>query len=237
MMKFRSAPLTLLILAILPLSTQAAPDVPASLTAEEKASGWQLLFDGVTTNGWRGFRSKTFPRQGWVVENGCLKKIGKVRGGDIISLEQFSEFDLQWEWRVPPRCNNGLKYFVVESRGAIGHEYQMIDDALIKNPKGSTASFYDVLPPRADKPLNPPGEWNHSRVLVKGTHVEHWLNGTKVVEFELGSPAVKAAVAESKFKDVPGFGDPTKGHILLTDHGDEAWYRNIKIRNLASPSS
>src|SRR5207302_7387734 len=127
----------------------------------------------------------------------------------------------------------GVKYFISEERAqAVGHEYQMIDDASVKNPKYSTASFYDVLPPKADKPLKPPGEINHSRVIVQGNHVEHWLNGAKVLEYELGSEQVKAGVAKSKFKDVPGFGTKMKGHILLTEHHDEACFRNVKIREI-----
>ncbi len=203
------------------------------LTDAEKAAGWKLLFDGKTTAGWRSFKKQTFPKQGWVVEDGCLKKVANVIGGDIISVDEFTDFEFQWEWRIPPRANNGIKYFITEERtSAIGHEYQMIDDALVKNPKDSTASFYDVLPPKPDKPLKTPGEWNHSRVIVQGNHVEHWLNGAKVLEYELGSEQVKAAVAKSKFKPVAGFGTKIKGHILLTDHRDEACFRNIKIRDL-----
>jgi len=201
------------------------------LTPEEKAAGWRLLFDGKTTAGWRSFKKQSFPAQGWVVADGCLKKVAKQRGGDIITVDEFNDFDLEWDWRLAPRANNGVKYFITEERNsAIGHEYQMIDDALIRNPKGSTASFYEVLPPSPDKPLNPPGQWNHSRILVQGNHVEHWLNGAKVLEYELGSEPVKAGVAKSKFKDVKGFGTKIKGHILLTDHTDECCFRNIKVR-------
>jgi hypothetical protein len=204
---------------------------PNQLTPEEKAAGWRLLFDGKTTAGWRSFKKQSFPAQGWVVEDGCLKKVAKQRGGDIITVDEFNDFDLEWDWRLAPRANNGVKYFITEERNsAIGHEYQMIDDALIRNPKGSTASFYEVLPPSPDKPLNPPGQWNHSRILVQGNHVEHWLNGAKVLAYELGSEPVKAGVAKSKFKDVKGFGTKIKGHILLTDHTDECCFRNIKVR-------
>lgn len=204
------------------------------LTPEEKAAGWELLFDGKSLNGWRSFKKETPPKQGWVVEDGILKKVDKVTPGDIITVKQFEQFDLQWEWRIQPKGNNGLKYFITETRGgAVGHEYQMIDDAVVKNhPKGQTASFYEVLPPKADKPLKKPGEWNHSRIIVQGNQVEHWLNGAKVLEYELGSEEVKAGVAKSKFKNVPGFGTRLKGHILLTDHRDEACFRNIKIREL-----
>jgi hypothetical protein len=203
------------------------------LTPKEKAEGWKLLFDGKSTGGWRSFKKQTFPEKGWVVEDGCLKKVANVQGGDIITTNTFNDFDFHFEWRIPPRANNGIKYFITEERsGPIGHEYQIIDDSLIKDGKSSTASFYEVLAPTADKPLKAPGEWNVSRVVVKGNHVEHWLNGAKVLEYELGSERVKAGVAASKFKNVKGFGEKLKGHILLTDHRDEVCFRNLKIREL-----
>jgi hypothetical protein len=206
---------------------------PNTLSKAEKAAGWKLLFNGKDLEGWRNFKKEKAPQKGWVVENGWLKHVQNAGGGDIITTEQFDNFDLEWDWIIPPGANNGIKYFITESRSeAIGHEYQMIDEKLVKNPKDSTASFYDVLPPRADKPLKPPGQANHSRVLVQGNHVEHWLNGEKVLEFELGSPEVLAAVQKSKFKSVPGFATHIKGHILLTDHRDEASFQNIKIRPL-----
>jgi hypothetical protein len=222
-----------LILLAVAASTMVAFAGPNELTPAEKAEGWKLLFDGKTTAGWRSFKKQTFPEKGWAVEEGCLKKIANIQGGDIITTNTFDDFDLRWEWRIPPRANNGIKYFIIEERGsAIGHEYQMIDDSLVKDGKSSTASFYEVLPPGENKRVKPPGEWNQSRVLVKGNHVEHWLNGDKVLEYELGSEQVKAGVAASKFKNVKGFGEKLRGHILLTDHKDEASFRNIKIREL-----
>jgi hypothetical protein len=222
-----------LILLAVAFLTVAALAGPNELTPAEKAEGWTLLFDGKTTAGWRSFKKQSFPDKGWVVEEGCLKKVANVQGGDIITTNTFNDFDLRWEWRIPPRANNGIKYFIIEERGsAIGHEYQMIDDSLVKDGKSSTASFYEVLPPSQNKPLKPPGEWNQSRVLVKGNHVEHWLNGAKVLAYELGSEQVKAGVATSKFKSVKGFGEKVRGHILLTDHKDEACFRNVKIREL-----
>jgi hypothetical protein len=207
------------------------------LTDAEKTAGWKLLFDGQTAAGWRGFKQAAFPGQGWLVEDGWLHCLGK-RGGDIVTVEEFDQFELEWEWKIESGGNSGVKYFVLESRnGAIGHEYQMLDDAL--NPDGKsangkhvTASFYDVLKPAIPPPVKPFGEINQSRILVKGNHVEHWLNGVKVLEYECGSAAVKAAVAESKFKNITGFGDPAKAHILLQDHNSQVWFRNIKIRSL-----
>lgn len=210
---------------------------PNTLTAAEQAAGWKLLFDGRTSAGWRGFKKPAFPDKGWIVEDGVLKKVAGVRGGDLITTETFDDFELSWEWRIAAGGNNGVKYFITEARGsAIGHEYQMIDDTRVKDPKGSTASFYDVLPPKPGK--RPPriGAWNHSRIMVQGNHVEHWLNGDKVLEYELGSPEVLAAVAKSKFKDVKGFGAKLRGHLLLTDHNDEAWFRNLKLRGLPPPA-
>ena len=221
------------------VAVRTADAAPNQLTPSEKKAGWKLLFDGQTTHGWRGYKLSAMPTKGWKVEDGILKKIGGEKGGDIITEEKFNDFDLTWEWRISPAGNNGIKYLVTEERpSAPGHEYQMIDDTQNPDarvgPHGSTASFYDVLPPSDDKPLKPVGEWNQSRVRIRGNHVEHWLNGKKVLQYELGSAALKAAIAKSKFKDAPGFGEKIKGHILLTDHQDECWFRNIKIRELSA---
>ena len=206
------------------------------LTDEEKAAGWRLLFDGKTTKGWHGFKQESLPGKTWEVEGEWLHCHGKP-GDDILSEGEFEQFDLQWEWKMNPRGNSGVKYFVLETRNnIIGHEYQIVDDETEpdgKKPKHITASFYDVLAPTVKTPMKPMGELNQSRILVQGNHVEHWLNGVKVLEYELGSDAVKAAVAQSKFKNVEGFGNRVKGHILLQSHGGVIWFRNIKIRDLS----
>jgi len=208
------------------------------LTDAEKAAGWKLLFDGQTTNGWQSFKKGTFPAQGWVIEDGALKHLANGGGGDLVSRETFSEFELSWEWKIAKGANSGLKYFVSGDRSSpLGHEYQMIDDKRDANGrpavnKGGTGSFYDVLPPEKNT-ARPPGEWNQSRVLVKGNQVEHWLNGERVLAYELGGDAVKQALAKSKFKNTPGFGVRLKGHILLQDHGGEVFFRHIKIRDLS----
>jgi hypothetical protein len=215
-----------------------AAETPNQLSAEQKAKGWTLLFDGRTPHGWHSFKKSTFPAKGWAIEDSWLHCFGKD-GGDLLSDVEYDQFDLQWDWKIEPGGNSGLKYFVLESRkSAIGHEYQMLDDQ--GNPDGKvadgkhvTASFYDVLKPNVAPPTKPLGEVNHSRVLIKGNHVEHWLNGVKVLEYELGSEAVKAGVAESKFKNVPDFGNRLKGHLLLQDHHSNVWFRNIKIRDLS----
>jgi len=209
------------------------------LSAEEKAAGWTPLFDGASLTGWRpyGKPAGTPVGEGWKVEGGLLHKVPGVKGGDIISEKQYTDFELAWEWRLAKDANNGLKYCVTEARpGAPGYEYQMIDDPSPKwnklHAKALTASFYEVLAPAADKPLKPAGEWNSSRILVQGDRVEHWLNGQKVLEYAFGSEAVKAGVADSKFKKYPDFGTKLTGHIMLTDHNDEAWYRTVKIREI-----
>jgi hypothetical protein len=226
-----------LILALLSSRLWAA-EAANELSAEEKAAGWKLLFDGQTSHGWHSFKKSVFPAQGWVIENGWLHCLGKG-GGDVLSDGEYDQFELQWEWKIEPAGNSGLKYFVLETRNsALGHEYQMLDDQL--NPDGKegqgkhvTASFYDVLKPTVAPPTKPIGEINQSRVLVKGDHVEHWLNGVKVLEYECGSAPVRAAVAASKFKDVAGFGNRVKAHLLLQDHRSNVWFRNIKIRDLS----
>jgi hypothetical protein len=221
----------LILVVVLTLPIKA--EEPNQLTPAEKAAGWKLLFDGKTTQGWRSFRKDSFPKKGWAVEDGWLKCIAGARGGDIITTGQFTNFELEWDWRIPAKANNGVKYFITEERQqAIGHEYQMLDDSTDERPKEQTASFYAVLPPKPHQPVRLAPEVNHSRVLVQGNHVEHWLNGEKVLEYECGSDEVKAGVAQSKFKNVPGFGNKITGHILLTEHHDEAWFRNIKIREL-----
>jgi hypothetical protein len=216
-----------------------AADAQNTLTAAEKAGGWRLLFDGTTTAGWRGYKKPDMAGLRWVVKDGaiCLPPAdgADTRGNrDIISAGTYGDFELTWQWQVQPGSNSGVKYFVVEDGdAAIGHEYQIIDDARHADakvsPERQTASFYDVKAATA-RPTRPVGEWNTSRVLVHGNHVEHWLNGTKVLEYVLGSPETLALVQDSKFKTQPGFGTKKPGHILLQDHGDAVCYRNIKVK-------
>lgn len=219
----------------LALQREAPPTTaPNTLTPAEQAAGWHLLFDGKSLDAWRGYRLDTLPESGWAVTDGTLRTVPKVKGADLITRKTFGDFELAWEWRVAPGGNNGVKYFVTEDRPASpGHEYQTIDDGGYPGkltPQQLTAAFYDVLPASADKPLRPAGDWNSSRIVVRGGRVEHWLNGKNVLTYELGSQTVKAGLASSKFKNQAGFGEKIAGHIMLTYHQDECWYRNLKIR-------
>lgn len=214
-------------------SSQLFCGEPNTLTEAEKAEGWQLLFDGKSAIPWRGIGKEEFPKAGWEISDGCLKKLAKVYGGDIITREKFTDFDFQWEWRITTNGNNGVKYFITENPRSPGHEYQLIDESRSRNEKSGTGSFYTIIAPSKDKRLNPPGQWNHSRIRVKGNHVEHWLNGMKIVEYECGSEQVKQAVAQSKYKGVKDYGVKIPDtHILLTDHRDDTCFRNLKIRRL-----
>jgi hypothetical protein len=224
----------------------AADPAPNQLSAREKKEGWELLFDGKNLDAWRGYQKPDLEGLRWTADKeGCLAvppTDGKdTRGArDLISKKTYESFDLSWEWRIAPGGNSGLKYLVSEAgSAALGHEYQIIDDSqhpdAQKRDSRRTGSFYDVLPAPGARP-RPAGSFNQSRVLVQGTHVEHWLNGAKVVEYELDSPALRTAVAASKFKDVPDFDKPKRAHLLLQDHGNAVCYRNVKIRPLASPT-
>ena len=198
--------------------------------------GFTVLFDGTSTGQWMNASSGKFPVKGWVIEDGCLKHEAKGGGGDIITKGKYEEFDFRFEWKVAKGANSGVKYFIIRERGSLGHEYQVLDD--MNHPDGAkganrqTAAFYDVLNPAADKPLKPVGAFNSSRILVKGNTVKHFLNGKKVLTYTLGSDKLKEAISKSKFKNLKVFGQRLPGHILLQDHGDAVWYRNIRIRDL-----
>jgi hypothetical protein len=201
-----------------------------------KDGKWEVLFDGKDTSKWRGFKAEKFPEKGWVVESGTLRHEAGKGGGDLVSKESYGDFELRFDWKVAPGANSGVMYRVTEDHAAsyeTGPEYQVLDDAKHgdgKNPKTSSAALYALIACNAEKALRPVGEWNKARIVVKGGRVEHWLNKKKVVEYAWGGPETKALIAASKFKDMPGFAKNGSGHIVLQDHGDDVWFRKIKIR-------
>jgi hypothetical protein len=216
----------------------ADAQTPNTLTDKEKTAGWKLLFDGQTTNGWRAYRGKNVPDK-WQVVDGALAlrpRSGK-QGGDIITVDEFDNFELSLEWKIAEGGNSGIMYRVIEEPGASyesGPEYQLLDNA--KHPDGrssltSAASCYALYAPSEDA-TKPVGQWNHARLVVNGRRVEHWLNGKKVVTYKLGSRDWNKRVKASKFKDMSHFGKEPRGHICLQDHGDQVEFRNIKIRPL-----
>lgn len=242
------------IFGLLALSLVAAkdPQAPNTLTAQEKKDGWKLLFDGKTTNGWRGAYKDKFPEKGWDVTDGMLT-IQQSNGsesesfGDIVTNGEYSDFDLVFDFKLTEGANSGVKYFVAEQSpkpkgSAFGLEFQVLDDdkhpdaKLGRNGNRTVGSLYDLIP-ATGKQARPIGEWNTGRVISKGKHVEHWLNGKKVVEYERGSEQFRELVAMSKYKapnyNANGrFGEAPKGHILLQDHGNRVYFRNIKIKTL-----
>lgn len=222
-------------------SNQAKNNV---LTEREKKEGWNLLYDGKTPNGWRGIYLETFPDKGWDAENGALTNLGSSdeskRGGAIITEDQYSNFELSLEFRIMKGANSGIKYFVLERLPetpghGLGFEYAILDDVNFIYPERgdlrTMASLYDLIPAK-NKNTKPLNEWNQARIIVQGNHVEHWLNGSKVVEFEQDSEVLKALISKSKYKDIENFGKGPKGHILLQDEGTPTSFRNIKIREL-----
>ena len=177
------------------------PNQNNQLTDQEKREGWELLFDGKKIEGWRPYESATKKIKGWVIDNGTLHKPSKVRAGNIMTMKTYEDFEFSWEWKLESKGNNGVKYFITEERGtAVGHEYQMIDDSKVKDSYSSNASFYLIVKPSAEKPNRPMGTWNQSRIIVKGNHVEHWLNEVKVLEYKCGSKEIMERVPKTKFK-------------------------------------
>ena len=235
----------------------AAPDRPAAATAntlteKERADGWRLLWDGRTTAGWRSAKGTEFPKQGWQVKDGVLsvEETGGAEssaGGDIVTTASFAAFELLVDFRLTPGANSGIKYYVDtdlnrSAGSAIGLEYQLLDDARHPDAREgregdrTLASLYDLIPARRDKKVNPIGEWNQARIVSDGRHVEHWLNGMKVLEYERGSAEFRRLVALSKYKVWPAFGERPSGPILLQDHGNAVSFRNLKIREVKQGS-
>ena len=223
--------------------------VPNHLTNYERQNGWKLLFDGKSSDGWRGAYKKTFPDKDWKVNNGTItvyESEGKEggEGGDIVTTGEYKSFDLSFEFKLTPGANSGVKYFVTlaenNTGSAIGLEYQVLDDSLHpdaklgRNGDRTLASLYDLIPSNKPKSvIRPIGKWNTGRIVAyPDNHVEHYLNGIKVLEYVRGSKEFKDLVAISKFKVWNNFGEAPEGHILLQDHGNTVSYRSIKIKNL-----
>lgn len=238
----------------------ALGEVPHNrLSDAEKLAGWQLLFDGATSVGWEGFQNTPFPANSWAIEDGTLRTLSDNSGGDIVSVSQFENFELVFDWKVGKVGNSGVKYLVQKAWAepgyrpqlspdakqrsmlrATGPEYQLLDDERLDRDRPgweftSCGSLYLLYKPVADKPLHPPGQWNRSRILVRGMHAEHWLNGKKILQYEFNSPELFRRVEQTKFKRVPGFGYKGPGHIALTHYNHTVWYRNVKIRGVEGP--
>lgn len=218
-----------------------------NLTVLEEKNGWEMLWDGKTTKGWRGAKLDGFPEKGWSIENGELTVADtggaeSAAGGDIVTEDLYSDFELKVDFKLTPGANSGIKYYVDTeiNKGpgsSIGLEYQILDDKLHPDAKlgsheGSRtlASLYDLIQADTNKLVRPIGEWNTAHIISINNHVEHWLNGVKVLEYERGSDAFLKLVSESKYEKWPNFGMLEKGQILLQDHGDKVSFRNIKIR-------
>jgi len=220
-----------------------------NLTQAEAASGWQLLWDGKTTKGWKGAKLETFPEQGWQIEDGTLTVMESgggesEAGGDIVTTQKYEDFELKVDFKITEGANSGIKYYVDTdlNKGegsSIGLEYQILDDARhpdakLGNHEGSRtlASLYDLIQADPNKPVNPIGSWNTARIVSKDGKVSHWLNDEKVLEYDRSTDAFLQLVQESKYKDWPGFGTLERGNILLQDHGNRVSFKNIKIKEL-----
>ena len=207
-----------------------------SAVTNAQSAGWQVLFDGSSTSAWRGYLKPDLPA-GWQIVDDALTRVAPA--GDIITREQFEDFELELEWKVQKGGNSGIFFKVIddpaiESVWRSGPEMQVLDDEAHRDgldPRTSAGSNYALHAPTKEV-VKPAGEWNHVRIIVDGNHVEHWMNGEKIVEYDIGSDDWKARVAASKFKDTPRYATARAGHVALQDHGDWVAYRNIRIRRI-----
>ena len=218
-----------------------------TISEKEAAEGWKLLWDGSSSEGWRGAKLDGFPEKGWSMEEGILKVHKSdggesTNGGDIVTTKPYKNFMLKVDFRITEGANSGIKYFVDTNLNkgqgsAIGCEFQILDDRRHPDAKAgkdgnrTLGSLYDLIPASADKPFRN-GFFNTAMVVVEGNHVEHWLNGVKIVEYERNNEEWNQLVQTSKYKDWPNFGNAEEGLLLLQDHGDEVWFQNIKIKEL-----
>lgn len=254
MKTFKTFLSTLLIISACYTLASAQGSKQNTLSKPEKKAGWQLLFDGKTFNGWRGLNRDHVPAVFWEIKDGTIHKLknddvkrfpdaSKAESGDLVTTEEFTDFELSFEWKIDKAGNSGLKYNVSEEMckkynstySALGFEYQLLDDGdpMYKSLHASqySGSLYDLIPAK-NITLKPIGEFNQSRIVVKRNHGEHWLNGVKVVDYEFGSDELKNAWQKSKFNKMPEFIVKRKARIVLQNHNDEAWFRNIKIRKM-----
>jgi hypothetical protein len=224
--------------------------------SEAAEDDWQPLFDGRSFDGWRGVESEAIPDGHWTIEDGTIRKIASkdvptapdgqpLVGGDIMTAETYAHFELTFEWKVAPGANSGIKYNVSQamstasepSTAALGFEYQILDDALHPDARNGenrqAGALYDMIPPAEGKALAPVGEFNQARIVFDHGHGEHWLNGVKVVEYDVGSERFNELLATSKYAPIDGFADLRAGHIVLQDHADDVWFRNLRIRVIA----
>jgi hypothetical protein len=208
-----------------------------TLSKKEKKEGWALLFDGTSMNGWRAYKNKE--QQGWDVKDGELycKSEGITKRADLVTANKYENYELQIDWKISPKMNSGIIYMVTEGNGASyesGPEYQLIDDIGYPgklSDKQLSGANYDMNAPTA-KASKAAGEFNHSKIVINKGHVEHWLNGTKVVDYQLWSSEWEQTKANSKWKDVKPYGMSKSGHIALQDHGGGIAFKNIKIKHL-----
>ena len=214
--------------------------VMARFSAGAEEGKWEKLFDGKTLNGWVTAKGEPVTK-GWEVQDGAIVRMG--HGGDIYTKEEYGDFELKWEWKISPGVNSGVKYRMTNYTpgGLLGLEYQMEDDGEWKQERDrfSTASIYEIYAPNKEKKLKPVGEWNESKIVCRGSHIEHWINGAKVAEADTSTAEWKEHVAGSKFKKNPKFGENRSGKIMLQDHpgkdpkaGDKVWFRNMEIRKM-----
>jgi hypothetical protein len=237
------------------LSQSDTGSAPNELSAAEQRAGWRLLFDGRTLRGWHALGYTTMPSGLWTVRDGAIEHLPKEKGAvqadgqpmegfDLVSDSSYQNFELSWEWKISAAGNSGVKYNVSEQlsttfappHAAKGWEYQIIDDAANEDNKLAThrtGALYDMFAPNEFKRVKPAGQWNRSRLVLRGKHGEHWLNGVRVVTFDIGTPAFDSAFARSKYAQYPSwFPTRRKGQIVLQDHDSVVWFRDIKIRVL-----